>query len=115
MSMSRGQFLRSLGFGAAGLVVGSEAWEQYARLTHVRKSFPSAGMPTRIVLAKPYGIHEPYGRPYIEQIVLAQATYNEMLADSLAGRRPWYWQRERTIVIDNKTPRNTYYEIWKYS
>lgn len=40
--MNRSGFLKSLVLGAGGLIVGEEAMERYARLTHVRKSFPSA-------------------------------------------------------------------------
>jgi len=43
MTLTRAGFLKSLALGAGGLIVGEEALERYARLTHVRKTFPSAG------------------------------------------------------------------------
>ena len=43
---SRRSFLRTLGLASAGAVlVGPDVLEAFARLTHVRKSFPSAGIP----------------------------------------------------------------------
>lgn len=43
--MDRGTFLRrSSLILAGGLLVGDEALEAFAKLTHVRKSFPSAGI-----------------------------------------------------------------------
>ena len=45
---SRRSFLRTLGLASAGAVlVGPDVLEAFARLTHVRKSFPSAGVPQR--------------------------------------------------------------------
>jgi hypothetical protein len=41
---SRRNFLKSSIVLGAGLVVGAEALEELARLTHVRKSFPVHGM-----------------------------------------------------------------------
>jgi hypothetical protein len=54
--MNRAAFLRRLALGAGGLIVGEQALEAFARLTHVRKSFPSAAVPWNIVLDPPYGI-----------------------------------------------------------
>ena len=42
--MNRAAFLRRLALGAGGLIVGEQALEAFARLTHVRKSFPSAAV-----------------------------------------------------------------------
>ena len=42
--MNRRGFLRSSLVLAGGLLVGDEALEALARMTHVRKSFPSAGL-----------------------------------------------------------------------
>ncbi len=42
--MNRASFFRSLLVGAGGLIVGDEALESFARLTHVRTTFPSAGL-----------------------------------------------------------------------
>lgn len=43
--MNRAGFLKSLALGGAGLIVGGELIEEMARRLHVRKSFPSAGIP----------------------------------------------------------------------
>lgn len=43
--MNRRGFLRSSLLLAGGLLVGDEALEAFARLTHQRKSFPSARVP----------------------------------------------------------------------
>lgn len=42
--MNRRTFLTRSGLALGALIVGDEALEQLARLTHVRKSFPSAGV-----------------------------------------------------------------------
>lgn len=44
--MNRRLFLRAGLVSLGGLVVGDEALELLARLTHQRKSFPSAAVPT---------------------------------------------------------------------
>ena len=46
---------------AGGLVLGDEVLEQFARLTHVRKSFPSAEVPPQIT-AEWAGIGRPTHR-----------------------------------------------------
>ena len=49
MTLDRRSFLRRSAITlAGGLVLGDEVLEQFARLTHVRKSFPSAGVPLPI-------------------------------------------------------------------
>lgn len=42
--MNRSAFLRRLAIGTTGLLLGNEALEAFARLTHVRTMFPSAAM-----------------------------------------------------------------------
>lgn len=42
--MDRRQFLTRSGLALGALVVGDEAIDAFARMTHVRKSFPSAGV-----------------------------------------------------------------------
>lgn len=43
--LNRRGFLTRSGLALGALVVGDEVLEAFARLTHVRKSFPSAGIP----------------------------------------------------------------------
>ena len=52
---SRRGFLRMMGLASAGLVVGDAALEAFERLTHVRKSFPSAPIPPDVS-----GVHGHY-------------------------------------------------------
>ena len=48
--MLRRDFLRKTSLAlAAGLIVGDEALEAFARLTHQRKSFPSADVTTNVL------------------------------------------------------------------
>ena len=44
VGMNRRGFLTRSGLALGALVVGDEALEAFARLTHVRKSFPSAAL-----------------------------------------------------------------------
>lgn len=44
---SRRSFLTRSGLALGALIVGDQALEAFARLTHVRKSFPSAGITLR--------------------------------------------------------------------
>lgn len=48
---SRRDFLRSSLILGGGLVLGSEALEAFERLTHTRKSFPSAAVPKEKLFA----------------------------------------------------------------
>jgi hypothetical protein len=62
--MNRRTFLTRSGLALGALIVGDEALEQLARLTHVRKTFPSAGVgrafsPTYIVNGTDFD-----GRPF---------------------------------------------------
>ncbi len=53
--MNRRTFLTRSGLALGALIVGDEALEQLARLTHVRKAFPSAGvarLPTLVEYAR---------------------------------------------------------------
>ncbi len=42
--MNRSAFLKRLALGSAGLLVGDEVLEAFARLTHTRTMFPSAAL-----------------------------------------------------------------------
>lgn len=44
---TRRSFLGTLGMAGGAILCGEAILEEFARLTHVRKSFPSAGIPQR--------------------------------------------------------------------
>lgn len=77
--MRRREFLRSSLILGGGLVVGEEALEAFARLTHVRKSFPSARWVPQGVIVTDAEIHAMLKQCYTQARERIQRAYAEAL------------------------------------